>query len=113
MDGSHNICGIVIALVDAANDAQVAERLSITEPSHSRSVQALERRIGARLLDRGRRGVALTRVRRTRIQARPLIKQADAASREPKRLAGRAAGHVTIPAREAAASLQRAGLAAG
>lgn len=89
----------LVAVVEAGNYAKAAERLSITQPSLSRSVQALESRLGARLLDRGRRGVVLTPIGRTALQhARVLIKQAELASREIALLVGRAAGHVTIGA---------------
>lgn len=89
----------LVAVVEAGNYAKAAERLSITQPSLSRSVQALERRIGARLLDRGRRGVVLTQIGQAALQhARTLIKQAELASRELALLVGRSAGHVTIGA---------------
>lgn len=48
------------ALARHLNYARAAEELGISQPTLSRSIQALERHLGARLFDRDRGGVGLT-----------------------------------------------------
>ncbi|HEX7872826.1 MAG TPA: LysR family transcriptional regulator [Sphingobium sp.] len=48
------------ALAQRLNYARAAEDLGITQPTLSRSIQALERQLGVRLFDRDRSGVTLT-----------------------------------------------------
>lgn len=60
----------------------------MTQPAVSRQVQALERQLGASLLERNRRAVVLTAAGRQLLQdAVPLIAGADAASRRVQRVA--------------------------
>ena len=54
----------LLALGEQGSFARAARQLGITQPALSRSVQALEARIGARLFDRGREGVIPTDVGR-------------------------------------------------
>jgi DNA-binding transcriptional LysR family regulator len=50
----------LVVLARRLNYARAAEELGISQPTLSRSIQALERELGTRLFDRDRGGVALT-----------------------------------------------------
>ncbi len=50
----------MIVLARRLNYARAAEELEITQPTLTRSIQALERHLGVRLFDRDRSGVSLT-----------------------------------------------------
>ena len=50
----------ITALAEAGSYARAAERLNISQPALSQSIQAIEQRFGIQLFDRGRRGVTLT-----------------------------------------------------
>jgi DNA-binding transcriptional LysR family regulator len=65
------------------NYAQAALSLGLSQPTLTRSVQALERQLGARLLDRGRQGAEPTPVGMELLQrAQALLRDADEAERE-------------------------------
>ncbi len=49
-----------IAVAEELHFGRAAERLSMTQPPLSRQIQKLERSVGAGLLERGNRGVAMT-----------------------------------------------------
>jgi DNA-binding transcriptional LysR family regulator len=52
---------VLMTVVQAGSMRRAAERLNTTQPAISRSIAQLEQAIGARLLDRSRQGVELTR----------------------------------------------------
>ena len=49
-----------MALVECGSFARASEVVHLSQPALSRSIQELERQLGARLFDRGRFGVVLT-----------------------------------------------------
>lgn len=51
---------VFLAVADAGNFARGAEALRLSQPTVSQHIAALERELGVSLLDRSRRGVALT-----------------------------------------------------
>src|SRR5918911_3988602 len=63
---------------DLGSLGRAAVRLHVSQPSLSKRLQALEVKVGARLLDRSAKGVALTPAgRRLYRYARPLLDAAD------------------------------------
>src|SRR5690348_15375976 len=81
--------------------ARAAEALFLSPPSVSLQLQALERELGAQLVERGRRQrITLTRAGQTLFeQARPLIEGLDALdARFHSALSGLSAGELTIAA---------------
>ena len=51
---------VLIAVAQHVSMAKAASHLSVTQPAISQSIADLERAVGARLVDRGSRGVQLT-----------------------------------------------------
>lgn len=49
-----------IALVEEGRFAPAAERVHLSQAAFSRSIQALEERVGMQLVDRGPHGITLT-----------------------------------------------------
>lgn len=80
--------------------ARAAEWLFLSPPSVSLQLAALERELGALLLERGRNGVTLTRAGEVLFeQARPLVEGLDSIGAQFRSsLAGLGAGEVTIAA---------------
>jgi DNA-binding transcriptional LysR family regulator len=86
-----------VEVVRHRNYAQAAQSLGLSQPTLSRSVQALERQLGTRLLDRGRRGAELTPVGRLLFErARELLHQARETEREIGLLLGLDTGFLRI-----------------
>jgi DNA-binding transcriptional LysR family regulator len=79
------------------NYARAAEALGLAQPTLTRSIQALERQVGGKLLDRGRAGAAPTALGvELFARAEHLLRQAEETERDIQLLAGLRAGHVRI-----------------
>ena len=50
----------VVALAEAGSFARAADRVHLSQPALSRSIQAIEAELGLRLFDRAARGVTIT-----------------------------------------------------
>ncbi|MGI5458972.1 LysR family transcriptional regulator [Streptomyces sp. CA-249302] len=75
-----------VAVAEELNFTRAAERLGIAQPPLSRTIQAIETKLGVRLLDRGARPPALTDAGRVLMeQARPAIAAVAAAGRRAAR----------------------------
>ncbi|HSN73113.1 MAG TPA: LysR family transcriptional regulator [Steroidobacteraceae bacterium] len=89
----------IAVIAQTGNFAKAAQRLSISQPALSRSVQSLEHRLGTRLFDRGRSGVVPTPTGKVLLaRAEELLKHAAEIEREIDLLLGRGTGHLTIGA---------------
>jgi len=79
------------------NYARAAEALGLAQPSLTRSIQALERHVGARLLDRGRAGATPTALgAELLVRVEALLKQAAETERDMQLLTGLGAGQLRI-----------------
>jgi DNA-binding transcriptional LysR family regulator len=96
-----------VTLAEHLHFGRAAEALHLTQPGLSRQIQTLERQLGARLLERDRRNVALTEAGRQLLDdAVPLLEAVNAtrqrvarAARGPRRLVvGFRAGVIPTPA---------------
>jgi DNA-binding transcriptional LysR family regulator len=89
-----------VAIAKLGTLARAAESLFLSAPSISLQLQALERELGALLVERGRRRVTLTRAGQALFeQARPLVEGLDALDAQfHGALAGLGAGELTIAA---------------
>jgi DNA-binding transcriptional LysR family regulator len=96
----------ILALDRYRSFARAADAVGITQPALSRSVQALEDEVGARLFDRDRAGVVPTAVGARLIElARPLVAQARAAEVELRQMVGLAGGLLRVGAGPYAAEI--------
>jgi len=96
----------VLALDRYRSFARAADSVGITQPALSRSIQALEDEVGARLFDRERAGVVPTAVGARLIElARPLVGQARAAEVELRQMVGLAGGRLRVGAGPYAAEI--------
>ncbi len=89
----------LIAIVEWGTFARAAEKLGVTQPALSRSMQALEQVLGVKLLDRGKSGATPTVFGRVLIErGRELISDADAITREVALLGGSETGEIAVGA---------------
>ncbi len=86
-----------VAVADELHFGRAAERLRMTQPPLSRQIQKLERSVGAQLLERDNRRVALTAAGNVfLVEARRLLALADAAPDLARRVSSGSSGLVRI-----------------
>ncbi|GAA1951640.1 LysR family transcriptional regulator [Kitasatospora viridis] len=87
----------LVAIVDEGSFTRAAELLHLTQPGLSHQFQALEREIGAPLLERLSRGVRPTPAGRAMLpHARAAVAEAERASAAARRAAGLATGELQL-----------------
>ena len=78
-----------VAVAEELHFGRAAERLGMAQPPLSRAIQQLERRLGVCLLERNRRGVALTDAGEVLLhEGRATLDAATAAARRTRRAGG-------------------------
>jgi DNA-binding transcriptional LysR family regulator len=78
-----------VAVAEELHFGRAAERLGMAQPPLSRAIQQLERRLGVTLLERNRRGVALTDAGQVLLaEGRATLDAATAAARRTRRAGG-------------------------
>ena len=78
-----------VAVAEELHFGRAAQRLGMAQPPLSRAIQRLERRLGATLLERSSRGVALTRAGEVLLrEGRAALAAVSAAERRTRRAAG-------------------------
>jgi DNA-binding transcriptional LysR family regulator len=86
-----------VAVAEELHFGRAAERLGIAQPPLSRAIRQLERRLGASLLDRTSRSVALTEAGRVLLrEGRAALDAVDAAGRRTRRAALAGSGLVLV-----------------
>jgi DNA-binding transcriptional LysR family regulator len=86
-----------VAVAEELHFGRAARRLGIAQPPLSRAIGGLERRLGAQLLERGSRGVALTGPGAVLLrEARAALDAVEAAERRTRRAALAAAGRPAV-----------------
>lgn len=87
----------IVALAEEGSFARAAERVHLSQPALSRSVQAIEDELGLRLFDRATRGVAVTQAGKLIIErARRVLFEAGCLVRDVELLKTHEAGDVRI-----------------
>ena len=95
----------------AGSLARAAERLGVSQPALTKSVQRLERRLGVKLLVRSSRGIELTDAGAAfLVRSRAISRELEDAQQEARDLAGGQAGILRIGATPAAANFTLAAL---
>jgi DNA-binding transcriptional LysR family regulator len=90
---------VFVAVADAGGFARAAERLHASAPAVTRTVAALEARLGARLFQRTTRSLRLTEAGQRLLEpARRLLADADAAERAAVGETAEPAGHLSLTA---------------
>ncbi|SCW61177.1 DNA-binding transcriptional regulator, LysR family [Sphingobium faniae] len=85
----------VVTLAHERHFGRAADRLGLTQPALTRSIQSVEAELGLRLFDRGRDGVHPTRAGEALLaDAAPLLRQMDVLERNMALLSDRAIGEV-------------------
>ena len=86
-----------VAVAEELHFGRAAERLNMTQPPLSRPIQVLERILGVSLLDRTSRSVTLTHAGTAFLhEARRVLRLADTAAINARRIAQGDAGHIAI-----------------
>jgi DNA-binding transcriptional LysR family regulator len=86
-----------VAVADESNFTHAAVRLRVAQPALSRQIKDLESELQARLFERGRTGVQLTRAGKAFYQrARAILAQAAEASNEARTAAGTITGSLVL-----------------
>lgn len=86
-----------VAVAEELHFGRAAQRLGIAQPPLSRAIAGLERRLGAPLLERGSRGVALTESGAVLLrEARAALDAVEAAERRTRRAALAATGRPEV-----------------
>ncbi|MFM0598034.1 LysR family transcriptional regulator [Paraburkholderia dilworthii] len=87
----------VVALAEEGSFARAAERVHLSQPALSRSIQAIEDELGLRLFDRAARGVAVTQAGKTIVErARRVLFEANCLVRDAELLKTHEIGEVRI-----------------
>jgi DNA-binding transcriptional LysR family regulator len=89
--------GHVVALAEERSFARAAERVHLSQPALSRSIQAIEDELGLRLFDRAVRGVAVTEAGKMIVErARRVLFEANCLSRDVELLKAHEAGELRM-----------------
>jgi DNA-binding transcriptional LysR family regulator len=97
MDLELRLLRSFVTVADELHFGRAAERLHVTQPALSRQIQELERRVGARLLARNSRGVALTEAGRVlRDEGEGVLDQSARALDRAQRAGRGDLGHLSI-----------------
>lgn len=92
MDVDTRLLRSFVAVAEEGGVTRAAERLYVSQPALTKQIKQLERRLGTPLFTRSRAGMTLTGPGRVLAERAPeLLARWDAAARETRRAAGRAA----------------------